>query len=91
MNLFKLSQSYQLVINMAEDLDEKTLKDTLDSIAESLEIKVENTAYVIRTLEAKSKVYKDEMDRMAKAKKAIDNNVENMKLYIQQAMEPTVS
>lgn len=87
MNLFELTSNYQRVLEVAEQLDSETLKDTLDSINESIELKVENTAYVIKTLEAKAKAYKDEMDRMAKAKKAIDNNVDNMKLYIQQAME----
>ena len=67
---------------MAEELDEETLKDTLDSINESIELKVENTAYVIKTLEANSKAYKDEMDRMAKSKKTIDNNIKNLKLYM---------
>ena len=89
MNLFKLSQNYMQVIHMAEELDEETLKDTLDSINESIELKVENTAYVIKTLEANSKAYKDEMDRMAKSKKTIDNNIKNLKLYMQQAMEQT--
>lgn len=91
MNLFKLSQNHMSVIRMAEneEMDEETLKDTLDSINESIELKVENTAYVIKTLEANAKAYKDEMDRMAKSKKTIDNNIKNMKLYIQQAMEQT--
>lgn len=89
MKLFELSQNYMQVVEMAEELDEETLKDTLDSINESIELKVENTAYVIKTLEANSKAYKDEMDRMAKSKKAIDNNIKNLKLYIQQAMEQT--
>lgn len=89
MKLFELSQNYMQVVEMAEELDEETLKDTLDSINESIELKVENTAYVIKTLEANSKAYKDEMDRMAKSKKAIDNNIKNLKLYIQQTMEQT--
>lgn len=89
MNLFKLSQNYMQVIHMVEELDEETLKDTLDSINESIELKVENTAYVIKTLEANSKAYKDEMDRMAKSKKTIDNNIKNLNLYMQQAMEQT--
>lgn len=89
MNLFKLSQNYMQVIHMVEELDEETLKDTLDSINESIELKVENTAYVIKTLEANAKAYKDEMDRMAKSKKTIDNNIKNLKLYIQQSMEQT--
>lgn len=87
MNLYKLSQNYQQVVNMAEELDEETLRDTLESIEESIELKVENTAYVVKTFEAKARAYKDEMERMDKAKKAIDNNVKTMKLYIQQVME----
>lgn len=91
MNLFKLSQNHMAVIRMAEneEMDAETLNDTLDAIEESIELKVENTAYVIKTLEANAKAYKDEMDRMAKSKKTIDNNIKNLKLYMQQAMEQT--
>lgn len=87
MNLFKLSQNYMQVIHMAEELDEETLKDTLDSINESIELKVENTAYVIKTLEANVAVIDTEIKRLQAMKSAQVNNAKNLKLYIQESME----
>lgn len=42
MNLYELSQNYLAVQDM--DLEPETLKDTLDSIEEAIEVKAENIA-----------------------------------------------
>ena len=87
MNLFQLTQSYQEVLSLAEQLDEGTLKDTLDSINEAIDVKVENTAYVIKTLEANIAVIAIEEKRLAAMKSAQMNNVKSLKTYIQDSME----
>lgn len=87
MNLFQLTQSYQEVLSLAEQIDEGTLKDTLDSINEAIDVKVENTAYVIKTLEANVAVIDIEAKRLAAMKSAQTNNIKNLKLYIQESME----
>jgi len=87
MNLFQLTQSYQEVLSLAEQIDEGTLKDTLDSINEAIDVKVENTAYVIKTLEANIAVIAIEEKRLAAMKSAQMNNVKSLKLYIQDSME----
>lgn len=87
MNLFELTQNYQNVLEIAEQLDAETLKDTLDSINEAIDVKVENTAYVIKTLEANVDAYASEIKRMQAAKSAMENNIKNLKLYIQESME----
>lgn len=87
MNLYKLTQNYQNVLEIAEQLDAETLKDTLDSIDEAINDKVENTAYVIKTLEANVDAYASEIKRMQAAKSAMENNAKNLKLYIQESME----
>ena len=87
MNLFQLTQSYQEVLSLAEQLDEGTLKDTLDSINEAIDVKVENTAYVIKTLEANVAMIEVEAKRLAAMKSAQTNNIKNLKLYIQESME----
>lgn len=89
MNLFELTSNYQRVLEVAEQLDSETLKDTLDSINEAIDVKVENTAYVIKTLEANVSVIDVEIKRLQAMKSAQTNNVKNLKLYIQQAMEQT--
>ena len=87
MNLYKLTQNYQNVLEIAEQLDAETLKDTLDSIDEAINAKVENTAYVIKTLEANVAAIDTEIKRLQAMKSAQTNNVKNLKLYIQESME----
>lgn len=52
--LYELTENYQHVLDLAEQLDAEVLKDTLDSIDEAIEVKVENTAKVIKELEGKA-------------------------------------
>lgn len=87
MNLFELTQNWNEVVEIAEQLDAETLKDTLDSINEAIDVKVENTAYVIKTLEANVAAIVLEEKRLAAMKSAQMNNIKNLKLYIQESME----
>ncbi|STQ32880.1 Siphovirus Gp157 [Enterococcus faecalis] len=48
--LYELSNDYLKVLSLAEELDDGTLKDTLDSISDSIDLKVENTAKVVKEL-----------------------------------------
>ena len=87
MKLFELTQNYQNVLEIAEQLDAETLKDTLDSIDEAINDKVENTAYVIKQLDANVAVIDTEIKRLQAMKSAQSNNAKNLKLYIQESME----
>ena len=87
MNLFELTQKYQNVLEIAEQLDEETLKDTLDSIDDAINVKIENTAYVIKSLESNITVIDEEMKRLSAMKSAQTNNIRNLKEYMQNAME----
>lgn len=87
MNLYKLTQNYQNVLDIAEQLDAETLKDTLDSIDEAINDKVENTAYVVKQLDANVAAIDTEIKRLQAMKSAQTNNAKNLKLYIQESME----
>lgn len=87
MNLFELTQNWNEVVEIAEQLNPETLKDTLDSINEAIDVKVENTAYVIKTLEANVAAIALEEKRLAAMKSSQMNNIKNLKLYIQESME----
>ena len=87
MNLYKLTQNYQNVLEIAEQLDAEALKDTLDSIDEAINDKVENTAYVIKQLDANVAAIDTEIKRLQAMKSAQSNNAKNLKLYIQESME----
>ncbi|MBC6150080.1 siphovirus Gp157 family protein [Listeria booriae] len=87
MKLYELTQSYQNVLDIAEQLEAETLKDTLDAITEGFEIKAENTAKVIKTLEAEVAGLDAEIKRMSERRSAIKNNIDGMKRYLKEELE----
>ena len=82
MKLYELNQQYKQLQEMADDLDPMTLKDTLESIKESIEDKAENTAKLIRSWEAEANAIKEEEKRLANRRKALENNVKYMKEHL---------
>lgn len=87
MKLYELTQSYNQVLDMAEELDQQTLLDTLESIQDSIEDKVENTAKLAKTFEAYAKAIKEEEDRLSTRRKASENKVTSIKKYLQEQLE----
>ena len=87
MNLYDLSQNYLAVQDM--DLEPETLKDTLDSIEEAIEVKAENIAKWIRNLEADKKAFEEEEKRFKEKKQAADNRIKSLKLYLEDNMRLT--
>lgn len=87
MNLYELSQNYLAVQEM--DLEPETLKDTLDSIEEAIEVKAENIAKWIRNLEADKKAFEEEEKRFKEKKQAADNRIKSLKQYLEDNMRLT--
>ena len=87
MKLYELVQSYKQVQEMGDDLDQQTLLDTLDAINESIEDKAENTAKLIRSWEADVIAIKEEEKRLAERRKAVENRIQSLKMYLQIQME----
>ncbi|MGM9925202.1 MAG: siphovirus Gp157 family protein [Bacillus sp. (in: firmicutes)] len=87
MKLYELTAAYNNVLDMAEDLDQETLLDTLESIQEGIEDKAENTAKLIRSIEADVEAIKTEEKRMADRRKALESKASSIKAYLQQQLE----
>lgn len=87
MKLYELTENYNQVLEMAEQLDAETLTDTLDSIDEAIEIKVENTAKVVRSLEGNVDAIESEIKRLTAKKSTLNNNIKGIKSYMQESME----
>ena len=85
--LYELNATYNQLLEMADDLDPQVLKDTLESIKESIEDKAENTAKLIRSWEAEAKAIKEEEKRLAERRRAIENNVSRVKVYLFEQMQ----
>ena len=89
MRIYELNNAWQEIIHRMEEGDELDLTDTLESIEEALEVKLENTAKVIRTIEAEAAAIKTEEERLKKRRNAMENNVGRLKNYIFESMQIT--
>lgn len=87
MKLYELTERYKNVLDIAEQLDAETLKDTLEAIKESIEVKAENTAKVIKTLEAEIAGLETEIKRMSDRKSTLKNNIDGMKRFLKDELE----
>ena len=85
MNLYELTQNYLQVLEIAENGDD--LADTLEALEDAIEVKAENTAKVIKQLEANAEMLANESRRLSERKSAIENNVRNLKSYLQEQLE----
>ncbi|HEM4100321.1 TPA: siphovirus Gp157 family protein [Streptococcus suis] len=89
-NIYELTGIFKQIAEM-EGIDEETKLDTLESIdwTEQFEEKVENTVKVIKNKEADVDQLKEEIDRLTKRKKSIENDITRLKTGLQGAFEIT--
>ena len=91
MTLYELTGQYLELLEMAEeeDIDPKTLSDTLDGIDGEIEEKAENYAKVLRSISGEITSIQAEIDRLAARKSVMENNVKKIKTSLQEAMIAT--
>lgn len=87
MKLYEYTQAYLSLLEKADELEPETLLDTLAAIQEPIEEKAENAAKMIRTWEAEVKAIKEEEERLANKRKALENRALSLKGYLQQQLE----
>lgn len=95
-SLYELTNNYKQMENYANDIldteegnEEEILEmliDTLDSIDDSIEVKMENIIKFIKSVESDEVAYKTEKDRLAKKEKSAKNTVERLKRYMFDSM-----
>ena len=89
--LYELTGDYLQVAGMIDDpdIDAQTIADTLEAIGGEIEDKAENYAKVIANATAERDGLANEIDRLTRRKRAIDENTKRMKEALQQAMQIT--
>jgi hypothetical protein len=89
--MYELTADYMTVLQMATDpdIDPQAIADTLEAIGGEIEIKAENTAKVLKELEAEAAKLKAETERLEARKKSIENNVKAIKGRLYDAMKAT--
>ncbi len=86
--LYELTGAFNQVAEMIDgEKINPAVIDTLESIDLAIEDKANGYAKIIKNVEADSKVIADEIKRLQSRKQTLDNNVKNMKLSLQNAMQ----
>jgi hypothetical protein len=81
MKLYELSSAYQQILELIEEGQE--LDDTLESLSDAIQVKAENIAKVITTLDAQSVVIKDEEKRLYERRKSMEAQVISLNGYLE--------
>lgn len=88
MIIHEIAEKFKELLDIAEteELPEDALKDTFESLNLEFEDKAENTAIVIKELEATVSKLKKEVERLNKHISSIENNIKRLKLGLETAM-----
>jgi hypothetical protein len=87
-SLYVLTGEYLALSNklMESDLDEQTIRDTLEGAAGELEEKCTNVAMFVRNLEASAEQIKQARQQMDARCKAIESKADSIKRYLKDNM-----
>lgn len=89
--MYDLTADYKTVLEMATnpEIDPQAITDTLESIAAEIEIKAENTAIILKEIEAEAAKIKAEEQRLKDRRTSLENNAKNIKQRLFDAMKTT--
>lgn len=89
MKLYELTQNYKNLLDLLEDdnIPIELLEDSLNQINEDFTSKCESISKVIKSLYANIDAIRMEERRLQKRRKAIENNMNNLKDYLKTSME----
>jgi carboxylesterase type B len=88
-SLYQIAADHRRMVEslLATDNDEQTIADTIEAESFPLEVKAQNVAYAIRTLEANAAAIKEAEKQMAERRKAMENRATHIKEYLKTCME----
>ena len=86
MNLFELNEKYR-ELEQRDDLDPETLKDTLDSISDSREVKLDNIANWIENNQANIDFLDKKIKQLREEKQTLSNKNKSLMEYMTTAID----
>lgn len=89
MKLYEISNEYKYVESLFEDeeMDEQTIRDTLEAIGGEFEDKADNYARMIKNLSAEAEMVKAEADRLSRRRKSLEDRADWLKKTLKANME----
>lgn len=85
--LYELTELYTNLMDL--DLEDEDVQQALGDIDEKIEVKADNIAKLIKSLEGQKDICKAEEERIYKRRKSIENRIDNLKEYLQKTMIAT--
>lgn len=84
MKLYELSQNYNNLYDLLnnEEVPVEVIEDALKEIEDEIEIKFENIAKLIRSIEGTTEVIRAEERRLANRRRVMENKVKSLKNYM---------
>lgn len=82
MKLYEISDQYDALMDMADDIPADALADTLESIQADFDEKAINVALVIQNLKSDENQLKEEIDRLTSKKRAIKARQDRLREYL---------
>lgn len=91
MKLYELTESYLNLQELLEnpEVPQELITSALEQVGEELEVKAENIAKLIKTLEVDIAGFKGEEKRLSDQRKTLENRVKSLKEYLDGAMKLT--
>lgn len=85
-SLYELTSNYLQLQDLSEEMDQDTLKDTLEAIQEQFDMKAENIVKLTKINEAEAAAIQVEIERLAERKKKLDNKNKQLIEYLHNHM-----
>lgn len=87
--LYELAEHYNNLLDLInnEDVPKELLEKSLNELDEQFEVKAENVAKLIKSLEVDVNGYKEEEKRMSTQRKYLENKISNLKEYLDSSMK----
>jgi hypothetical protein len=89
--LYELTEQYNNLLELVEnpDVPQELLEQSLNQINEELDVKLENIAKVIKSMEVDAKGLKEEERRLSNRRKSLENKMKSLKEYVENSMRAT--
>jgi len=82
MKLYELAAQYEAILDIVSESEASNLEDKLDEIGDAIEFKAESIALIIRDLEARKTIFKQEIDRLEAKQKRAEKSIDRLELYL---------